>query len=171
MSFGGITLALSAVQAVNAIGSGYAQKAESDLNATILEGKAGLIDIQKGIEKQQYQEFAGRTASTSYAGLGASGIMPSGSAIDVMIETQRQIGIDQAIGQFNYDQEKRYTMAQADEQRRAGKLAVRQGWTKGLTSILEGASKYAMYKTPSKTSFDFSNTKPFTPRLDLIRKL
>lgn len=146
MSIGGVMLAMSAVQAVSQIGQGYAQQAENKLNATLLEGKANLIDVQKGIEYRQYERLKAQTQATSMNRLAGSGLMPSGSPMAVMLDTQTQIGIDQAIGQFNLENEKRYTKAEADAQRRAGKRAVREGYTNAFSTMLQGVSNYAMYK-------------------------
>jgi len=146
MSFGGLMFAMTAVQAVSQIGQGYAQQAEANYNATLLEGKANLIDFQKGIEHGQYQRLKGQTAATSYANMAGGGIMPSGSAMAVLIDAQTQIGIDQAIGQFNLEQEKTYTKAEADASRRQGKYAVRGGYSNAFSSLLSGASQYAAYK-------------------------
>lgn len=150
MSFGGVMLAMSAVQAVSQIGQGYAQQAENKLNATLLEGKAGMIDVQKGIENTQYERLKGQTQATSMNRLAGSGLMPSGSPMAVMIDTQTQIGIDQAIGQFNLENEKRYTKAEADAQRRAGKRAVSAGYTNAFSTMLQGASNYMMYSGGAK---------------------
>lgn len=146
MGFAGVMLAMSAVQGISQIGQGYAQKAENNLNATLLEGKANLIDVQKGIESGQYERLKGQTQATSMNRLAGSGLMPSGSPMAVMIDTQTQIGIDQAIGQFNLENEKRYTKAEADAQRRAGKRAVSAGYTNAFSSMLSGATDYYMYK-------------------------
>ena len=146
MEFGAALLALSAVQSINQIGQGYAQKAEANLNATIIEGKAGLIDVQKDIESRQYDIRKGQVLSESMARTGAAGIKPTGSALTVMLNTQKQMSLDQAIGQFNYEQEKRFTLAEADAMRRSGKAAVSAGWSNAFTTMLTGAAQYGMYK-------------------------
>ena len=149
-------LALSAVQAVSQIGQGYAQKAEANLNATIIEGRAGLIDIQKGIESQQYDIKKGQVLSASMARTAAAGIKPTGSAMAVMINTQKQISLDQAIGQFNFEQEKRYTLAEADAARRGGAAAVRAGYSNAFSTMLSAGANYAMTSsgTFKDTTFD-----------------
>lgn len=164
MGFGGALLALSAVQAISQIGQGYAQRekglaiqAEHDLNATIIEGKAGLIDVAKGIEKEQYDKYAGRIMGESYASVAAMGLRPSGSVMNVIVATQKAIRIDQAIGQFNFEQEKRFTLAEARGERRRGewaaeegKQAVRSGYVNAFSTMLSAAAQYGMYKGMSK---------------------
>ncbi len=105
-----------------------------------------------------------------------------------MINAQTQIGIDQAIAKYNSTNESNYTRAgaaeqtrsaglQADQYRRGGKLAVRGGYTGAFSSLLQGATSYAMYKMPAakSTTFDFStkipsNTAPYrTPNMSSFR--
>lgn len=165
MGFSGALFAVTAATAVSQISQGYAQKSEAKYNATLLEGKANLIDVQAGIEEGQITRQAGQTMSSSVATVAKQGTGLSGSALAVMLNTQRQFEIDKTISKFNYAQEKNYTLSQADAQRRAGKAAVRGGYTSAFSSLLQGASNYGMYKYPSaKTSFDsggsFSNTAP-----------
>lgn len=157
MSWGGVILALSAVQAVSQIGQGYAQKEEANLNAILLQGKANLIDVQKGIEKEQYTRFKAQMMGKSMAAIAKAGVMPSGSPMAVMLDAQTQINLDQAIGQFNLEQQKQYTLAEAESYKRAGRRAVSAGYTNAFSSLLSGVSSYAMYKgygTTPKTTFD-----------------
>jgi hypothetical protein len=71
------------------------------------------------------------------------------------------MNIDQAIGRFNLDQEKNYTLAEADAYRRKGKMALSSGWSNGLVSAMSGVAQYQMYKggittagTVKDTTFD-----------------
>lgn len=155
MGFGAALFTLSAMQAVSQIGQGYAQKEEAKYNATLLEGKAGLIDVQKGIENAQYERLKGQTMSKSIASVAKSGIMPTGSAAAVMLDTQTQLNIDQAIGQFNLEQQKRYTLNEAETVKRQGRQAVYSGYSNAFSSILSGTANLAMYN--KKTSFDLSS--------------
>lgn len=145
MSFGATMLAMTAVSAVSSINQGYAQKAEANYNATVLDEQSKLIQVKKEIEAGQYQRLKGRTLSTSMANTAKMGVMPQGSALAAMINAQTQIEIDQAIGQFNLDQEKLYTQQQASQVRRSGDQAVRTGYTNAFSSLLRGASDYALY--------------------------
>lgn len=131
-------LAVTAVTAASQIGQGYAQKAEAKYNATILEGQAGLIQIQKDIENAQYERLKARTWSTSMARTAGAGLKPTGSAAAVMLDTQTQIGIDQVVGQFNFEMQKQYKQGEADAMRRKGKMAVQAGWTNAFTTMLQG---------------------------------
>jgi len=155
MSFGGVMLAMSAVQAISQISQGYAKKAEANYNATIYENQANTIQAQSEIEYGQYNRVKGHTLAKSVAAIGASGIGLGGSAMAVMLNAQTQIGIDQAIGQFNYQQEKNLALNKASAVRREGSTAVATGYTNAFSTILSGASNYAMYK-------GFGNKNTFT---------
>jgi hypothetical protein len=156
MGFGGALFALSAVSAVTQIGEGYVKKAEANFNATVAEGQAKMIDVQKEIEYGQYQRQKGKTLAKSMANIAAMGIMPTGSSLAAMLDAQTQIGIDQAIGQFNLEREKNYSLAQASDFRRQGKWAVRTGYSNAFSTILQGASSFALYKYGG-TSLDTSS--------------
>jgi hypothetical protein len=138
-------LALSAVKAISSVSEGYAQKKENEYNAGLLGYKAASIDVQKNIEYGQYERLKGTTWGTSMANVAKMGISPHGSALAVMLSAQKQIMIDQTIGQFNLEQEKRYTLAEADAQRRAGKRAVKKGYANAFSEILSGTYSFGTY--------------------------
>lgn len=161
MGFGGALFAVSAATAVSQISQGYAQKSENDYNATLLEGKAKIIGAQKEIESGRYDRLKGQYLSKGVSTVAGQGRGLNGSALAVMLNAQTQINIDQAISNFNYDQEKNYTNAQADQQRRAGKAAVNSGYANAFSTLLQGTTNYAMYKMPTKsTTFDYSTKQP-----------
>ena len=168
MSAGGALFALSAAQAVSQISQGYAQNAEAKLNASLLQGKASLLDVQSGIEQGQYQRLKGQTMGKSVAAAAGMGVGFSGSPMAAMLNAQTQINIDQAIAKFNMDQQKAYTLAEADQVRRQGKAAVRAGYSSAFSTILSGASNYVKYTsagTPKDTTFDSVAAKKYAPGL------
>jgi hypothetical protein len=136
---------MSALSAINSIYQGRAMKEEAKLNAAIYEGQAIAIDIQKGIEKEQYQRLKGQVMGKSMATMAAQGIMPSGSAMAVLLDTQKQIEIDQAIGQFNLEQSKRFTMAQSDAYKRKAKYVSQDARSTALSQLMGGAFNYGLY--------------------------
>lgn len=145
MSFGGALLAMSAVQAVGQIGQGYAQQAEANANAELYRGKANLIDQQSQIDQGQWNRKKSKYLSASMTDVAKAGIMPQGSAAAVIVDTQTQLNIDQAISKFNYQQEKNYANAQADQYKRAGKQAVYSGYSNAFSTMLQAGSSYAQY--------------------------
>lgn len=156
MSVGGAIFAFTALQAVSQVSQGYAQKAEANFNASLLEGQARLIDVQKDIEAGQYKRMGGQAVSTTIARTAGAGLGFSGSPAAVAVATLKQIEIDKAIGQFNLEQQKNYKMAEASAQRRAGKYAVQSGWTNALITGAQGFASYKLATTgmPKNTTFD-----------------
>lgn len=136
-------LALSATSAIMSVKQGYAENKEANYNAGLIEQKKAAIDVQEGIEWGQYERLKGQTWSTSMSNVAGMGIRPTGSALAVMLNAQKQIMIDQVIGKFNYEQEKKYTQAEADAERRKGKRAITAGYAKGFSEILSGTYSYA----------------------------
>jgi hypothetical protein len=154
---GWVAVAAAAVSAISQIQQGQAAKNESKINAALMEGKAGLIDVQKDIEANQYNRIIGQQMGKSTVAIAGMGVKMSGSPMAVLLDSQKQIQLDKAIGQFNLEQQKRYTMAEADQIRRQGKQAAKSGYMNAFSSVLQGASSYASYKGWGTTSsFDTS---------------
>lgn len=150
MGFGGAMLALTAIQAVNQAGQGYVRQAEAEYEATILEGQAKMLDFEKGLESQRYKRAQGQAMATSMARTAASGLRPSGSNLAVMLDTQKQMGLDRIIMENNYEIEKRYKLHSAENKRTQGRLAVQSGYMNAFSTLLKGGSNYAMSKGFSK---------------------
>lgn len=154
MGFGAALLAMSAVQAVGQIGAGYAQKAEADYNASVLESQEMLLNVEKDIEQGRFVRKKGQILGKSMTAAAGMGVVPEGSPLAAMISTQTQLNIDQAINNFNFEREKAYLRSQADSEKRRGKAARRAGWSNAFSTMLQAGSDYAMYKTlrsPAKT--------------------
>ena len=131
---------LAAAQGVNSIFAGYSQQREHKINAEILKGKAAMIDIQKGFEKRKYQRAMGQALSTSTAIVGGMGVKMTGSPLAAILDMQTEMELDMNISQFNLEQQKRYTLQEAKSQIRAGKQAVRAGWSKALSQMMQAGS-------------------------------
>ena len=151
---GWVGVAAAAVSAASMIGQGQAANNEAKINASLMEGKAGLIDVQKGIESAQYDRLKGQYMGKTIANVAGAGLKLSGSPMAVLSDSQKQINLDQAIGQFNLEQQKRYTLAEADQIRRQGKQAVQTSYTNAFSTILSGVSKYATYQGWGTSGFD-----------------
>lgn len=205
MGVGGAIFALSVAQAVGQISQGYAQKSEADYNATVsrnageyngamLDDKGRLLDLQESIDQGQRTRAAGRTEAQSTAIVAKQGGALEGSALAVMIRNQTESNLDAAISKLNFETDKNYTAAEAAAARREGNLkagaysragdsAVRSGYSGAFSSLLQGATTYAMYKIPmGKTTFSANNnqenplqafgggTSPYTkPRMSIFR--
>jgi len=146
MSFGAVLFAMTAVSAIAQIGQGKTQQQEAEYNADLVEQEAANIDIQKDIDFGKFQRLKGQYLSTSVANVAGSGIALQGSAVAVMVNAQTQINIDQAIGQYNIEQEKNYKLNQAESIRRQGSIAVSTSRYNAFSTLLSGASSYALYR-------------------------
>lgn len=161
MSFAGALFALTAAQAVSQISQGYAQKAESNYNASVFDAKADLIGAQQEIDNARYQRAGGQYMGRAVSVAAKQGVGLQGSVLAVMRRAQTQIMIDQSISNFNYEQDKRYAKASAESLRREGKAQVNRGYTNAFSTLLSGASDYALYNyKPKNTSFDYSTKLP-----------
>lgn len=160
MSMGGAMFAVSAAQAVNQISAGYAQKAENNANASIIESNAGLLDTASEVEQGRYVRQGGQYESQATAIIGKQGIMPEGSAMAAMVSAEKNIRIDAAIAKFNVKTQQNAMYTQAAQQRNAGKAAVRSGYAQGFSSLLSGASKFGLYSMKQGSGFDSSTLLP-----------
>lgn len=135
----------AAVSAGSAISQGDAAKEAARKNALLLEEKSLMIDIQKDLEAKQYDRLASRTLSSSLAAIGAAGLGPGGSAMAVMLDVQKQIQLDKAVGQIGYEQEKRYTDAEARAGIERGKVKQRAGYMDAFSTMLTAGYKVGQY--------------------------
>jgi hypothetical protein len=84
--------------------------------------------------------------------MAGAGVMPSGSPMSVLLDSLTQINIDRAIGMANLEQSKTYKLNEAAMSRVEGKGAQRAGTVNAFSSLLNGASDYAMYTKGINTS-------------------
>lgn len=146
MSAGGALFALTALSAVSTVAEGYVSREEQRYNASIAESEANLIQTQKEIERSQYQQMRGEHLSTSMANIAKAGIMPGGSAMASIVHAQKNMLIDEAIGQFDLEMNKKAKYSEAEAYRRKGNYALRNAWGGGLSKILIGGYNYSRYK-------------------------
>ena len=155
MGFGGAMLALSAVQAVNSIGSGYAKSAEDKYNATLSGLQSQLIGVQGDITQGQMTRQGGQYAATQTATAAAAGVEPTGSIAAVMLDTQTQIHTDMAIAKFNTEMGQNYKNAEAAAMKRKASQDVYSGYSDAFSEMLSGAAAYGKYSLKPK-SFDLN---------------
>lgn len=114
---------------------GYAANEDAKDNAAIKRVQAGMIDNQKQLQAAQDDRairFATGAIVSSAAG---RGLEMSGSPMAIMIDTQTQMEMDKAIGQYNLEVQKRFTMAEAGAIERSGQRAMTAGVVGGLTQM------------------------------------
>jgi len=156
-------LAMGVAQGASQMMSGHYAEVEAranagimDMNAKRLDVQAAIIDQQKGMQAARDDRLIRFTMGKSVATTAAKGLELSGSPLAVMIDTQTQLEMDKAIGQYNYDLEKRRVMTNADltrvgarAMRQKGKSMYESGIAKGMGTM----SKAAMQATIS-SGFD-----------------
>ena len=145
MSFGGTMLAMSAVQGITSISSGYAQAAESKYNASLYSDQAAAVAVEGSIQQGQMQAKGSKMLSTQTAVAGAAGIQPTGSVAAVMVESQRNILTDMAIANYNTTMSENYANAKAKDLRIQASDEVFQGYAGAFSDTLKGVSEYGMY--------------------------
>jgi len=162
---GGAMLALTAVKAVSQWSMGGVREAEAEYsagvaeyNAALYEGKADIIDVQKSIDKVRYERLKRSSFGTSVANVAGAGIELQGSALAVILDTQKQIGIDQLIGQAEFEKEKLYTKyeamgfrSEADMARMRGRYSRQTARSNAYSTLLTGGTQAAIY-----SGFDFN---------------
>jgi len=153
----GAMTAIMLAMGVQQVMSGYQAKgeasynaslalSESKYNASIMQQQAGMIQNQKDLQlaqgKRAVKFVMGQTVQTA----AAKGIEMSGSPMAIMIDTQTQMEMDIAIGQYNLEVQKFGVLSQAEsiirkgktvasQYRRSGDNAVRGGWMSGITTM------------------------------------
>ncbi len=156
---GAVTTALIGLGVLSAgmqIASGITKskeiETEAEYNAAIYEQKAGMVEAQKGLEAYQYDRARGKARGKAIAVTAKAGLLLSGSPMAVMIDTETQMLLDKAVGQYNLEVEKRYALSGAAEYRRTGKIASKTalwaGYTNAFTSLLQTAA-FASTRIPS----------------------
>ena len=141
-----VIIGASAVSAYSSMEQGKAAEEEGRINAGRLRESAALIDVQKGVESAQYDRLSGQLMGTSVANIGASGGFMGGSYAAKMIDTQRQVAIDKALGQNALERDKRSALSSADAEERMGKYARRKGTYDAFSTMLSGAGYVGRYE-------------------------
>lgn len=152
-----VGLALGFTEIVSGINAGEDITNEADYNASIKHKQAGMItDEQRLLAAQDDRaiRFAmGKTVATT----AGKGLEMSGSPMAILIDTATQMEMDKAIGQYNLEVQKRYTVMEAETIKRTGRLSAKRAVTEGITSGLKTMFMAAMPqgtgKVPKKSLF------------------
>jgi ribosomal protein L13E len=150
----GLGVLQAGAQIYSGIAASREAKTQGEYNAQIYEQQAGMIEAQQGLEGYQYDRAIRKTRGTTIARTAKAGLLFSGSPVAVMVDTETQLLLDKAIGQYNLEVKKRYTQSGAAEYRRRGAIEARTallaGYTNAFTSLLQTAS-LASSRLPTKT--------------------
>ncbi len=160
-------VALGAGAAGMQIAQGYSAAKEvnrqGEYNAQVYEQQAGTIGEQARIEAGQYDRAISRTVSKGIVRTAGAGLDMGGSPLAVMVDTETQMLMDKAVGQYDYEVKRRYTLSGADYYRQTareqGKAAIFGGYSNAFSTMLNttavsGAFSPKMPTTPSGGKWD-----------------
>jgi hypothetical protein len=155
-SFAGASAALSAVEGITDIFSGYAQSAEDKFNASLYTDQASALAVQGSIEQGQFKRYGAKMLSKQTAVAGAAGLEPTGSVAAVMLDSQTQINTDMAIAKYNNTMAINAANAKAKDLKIKASQAVFSGYSSAFSDLLKGASAYGAYTTPASGGYSFA---------------
>ena len=142
--------ALGIMEAGTQISQGITAKKEYSYRANLKDYEAQMLSSQQRLEEYRYNRKAAQYAGAATAKAAKGGLNLSGSPMAVMLDTQRQIRLDQTIGWHNLEAQRQMSMADASLYRKQGSAALRSGYMNAFSTLLKAgmsASQYA--KTPS----------------------
>lgn len=147
-----MTAAIGIMGAGSQIAGGIAGYQEGRYNATVLAQQAGMITAQKELEAAQYDRAIRFTVGKTIARTAGAGLEMSGSPMAVMIDTVTQMEMDKAIGQYNLEVQRRFTLAGASMEKRRGAMALTTGIMGGFSTALQTGAKMMSFDKPSYAS-------------------
>jgi len=125
-------------------------------NAKRLEISIGVVDFQMGLSKEQYQRFRDKFSGTVAARTAKMGLEFTGSPIEVLVDSLTQIGIDEALTNYQFAIQKSNLMYARQRQEDAAKLS-KYNMIAGIVSTVASAAGAAyMMRTPKPPKPDFS---------------
>jgi len=166
-------LALAAVgtQAYGQYKSGQDAQAAADYNAAIYQQQAQVIDVKKGITRQQYDRSIRKLEGASVTAIASSGYDFSGSFLEVMNDNLTQAQLDKQISIYNLDVEKSQALSAASESQRAGSRARSAANIGALSTVLTGGNEwYSKYGGFGATTGIKPTAKEYAAQQSLINR-
>lgn len=137
-------MGLGMAQASATMAQGRAQSTEALYNAKVKEQQAGVITEAQRIEASQYDRQMGRVAGTTRANVGRAGFTMSGSPMAVLLDTQTQMEMDKAIGQYNLETQKQFAYSEAANYRDRARTSRDIAYKSAFSQVLMTGTDYAM---------------------------
>lgn len=110
-------------------------------NAKVADQNAALARQQGEIEAQQLLRQGRKAVGSMRAAYGASGVSMSGSALDVLMDTEQQVTLDALTAKYNATLRAKGFDDQARLERRREKMAVATGLLKVGATVVGGVGK------------------------------
>lgn len=133
--------------------SGQDAYAASQYNAAVFQQQSEVIEVKKGLTKQEYERMIRKLEGASVTAIASSGYDFSGSFLEVMNDNLTQAQLDKQKAIYNLDVEKMQAQSAGEEASRAGVRARTSGNINSVATLLtqgnEWYSKYGGFGTAS----------------------
>lgn len=138
-----VIVAGTLLTAVSALQQGAYQRKVADYNARVLENQKVAIKQKAELDVEQHKDKVKRLKASQRVAYLKSGVSLSGSALDVISETEQQGLLDEKIIRYNAAQGIQGTEAEIALTLAGGEQAMRAGQLQAGASLLAGAGKFA----------------------------
>lgn len=136
-------IAGTTVAAASALQQGAYQSKVANYNARVLENEKIAIQQKADMDVEEHRERVLRTKASQKVAYLKSGVSLSGSAEDVLSDTERRGLLDEKIIRYNASQGIAGTSAEIALTLAEGKQKKKAGYINAGTSLLAGAGKFA----------------------------
>lgn len=123
---------------------------QGEFNAQVYEQQAGMIQEQKKLQDYQFNRQAAKARGSQISRTAGAGLLLSGSPLAMMIDSETQMLLDQAVGNYNLDVQRNYALSAAkasrDQAYQNAKLARSTGYTNAFTTLMSLGTSAAMLK-------------------------
>ena len=144
-------LAMGVMSAGQKYTAGQAASSEAKYNAKVKEAQAEMITKSQEFEAMQWDREINRVSATTRANIGFAGLQFTGSPLTVLIDTQSQMKMDKAIGYYNQEVNKFFTMSEARMYESKAKTARQAGYSGAFTQLLSTGLDYSLRSGWAKT--------------------
>jgi len=136
-----LAVASAAVSAAGAIAQGNAAKASANYNAAVARQNADIARANAAADADKQERQGGLLAGRQRAAIGASGITPEGSPLEVMADSALESELDALTTNYRGELQARSYGQNATLQGMRGGAAQTAGYIGAGATLLSGASK------------------------------
>jgi len=141
-----LALAGVGMQAYGQYRSGQDAAAAAQYNAAIYQQQSEVIEVKKGLTRQEYDRMIRKLEGASVTAIASSGYDFSGSFLEVMNDNLTQAQLDKQKAIYNLDVEKLQAQSAASESIRSGDRARTSANINSVATLLtEGNEWYSKY--------------------------
>lgn len=146
-------LGLGAFQAVSQISASQQQakaiQQQSEYNAQVYDQQASTITHKQKLEDYKYRRQGAIMRGAITAQTAGKGLLMSGSPLAILADSQSELELDRAIGNYNLELDKHYAKSGATHYRQQGRmdaaLARKQGYLSAFSTLLSTGMSYMSY--------------------------